>query len=91
MKINDNVCFDKKIISETFNHFYTTVASKMVEKLPKSVNKFGLSFVRRFYSKKGANINSVSFSLVSKSVVFNHLNSLSVKKTTGLDEITLLL
>jgi len=34
LKINDNVCFYKKIISETFNHLYTTVASKLVEKLP---------------------------------------------------------
>jgi len=63
------------------------VASTLVEKLPNSVNKFGVSFVWRFYSKKEANINSVSFSLVSTIVVLNHLNSLSVKKATYLDEI----
>jgi len=38
-----------------------------------SVNKFGLSFVRIFYSKKGANIISFPFSLVSTVVVFKHL------------------
>ena len=84
MKINDNVCFDTKIISETFNHVYTTLSSKLIEKLP-NVNKFGLSAVRKVYSKKGANINNFSFSLVSKIVVHNHLNSWSVKKATGLD------
>ena len=35
----------KKIISEKFNHIYTTVASTLVEKLQNSVNKFGVSFV----------------------------------------------
>jgi len=74
LKINDNVCFDTKIISETFNHVYTTLSSKLIEKLP-NVNKFGLSAVRKVYSKKGANINNFSFSLVSKIVVHNHLNS----------------
>ena len=38
-------CFDKCVVAEKFNSFYTTVASKLVEKLPKSENKFGKQFV----------------------------------------------
>ena len=40
LKIDDKLSFDKKF-AETFNSFYITVASKLVEKLPQSFNKFG--------------------------------------------------
>ena len=49
LNIDDKVCFEKGVAAAKFNSFYTTVASKLVEKLPKSVNKFGKQFVETFY------------------------------------------
>ena len=87
LKIDENICFDKNTIAETFNCFYTTVASKLVEKLPACVNIYGKKFVTKFYSDKGVFENSYSFSLVSENKVFKYLNNLSAHKATGLDGI----
>ena len=35
LKISAEVCFEKGAVAEKCNSFYTTVASKLVEKLPK--------------------------------------------------------
>ena len=40
LNIGGEVCFEKGAVVEKFCSFYTTVASKLVEKLPKSVNKW---------------------------------------------------
>ena len=49
---NIGINIDGKIkVSE--NYFYTTVADKLVSKLPSCVNRFGSSFVFNFYSSKG--------------------------------------
>jgi hypothetical protein len=88
LKINDNICFEKKLIAETFNSFYTTVACKLVEKLPKCVEKFGCNFVSSFYSSKGVIPNSFSFNLVSETKVLKYLQSLGLNKATGLDGIS---
>ena len=61
LKIDNEVCFDKTTCAEKFNGFYTTVALKLVEKLPKSLNKFGKKFVDNFYRSKGVKPNSYSF------------------------------
>ena len=41
LNIEGEICFDKQKVAEQFNSFYTTVASKLVDKLPKSFGKFG--------------------------------------------------
>jgi len=87
LKIDDELCFDKCKVAEEFNSFYTTVASKLVEKLPKCQNLFGSSFVFNFYSSKGVKADNFSFSLVSESKIFKYLNSLNSNKATGLDGI----
>jgi hypothetical protein len=87
LNIDDNVCFEKKLIAESLNKFYTTVACKLDEKLPESVHKFGTNFVNTFYANKGVFANSFSFSIVSESKVLKYLTSLGVKKATGLDGI----
>ena len=87
LKIDGNICFDKKLIADTFNNFYTTVACKLVEKLPKCVQMYGCSFVNQFYAEKGVFPNSYSFSLISESKVLKYLTSLSAHKATGLDGI----
>ena len=44
LKIDNNICFDKLNVAEAFNKFYTSVASKLVEKLPLPFHKFGKKF-----------------------------------------------
>ena len=61
------------------------MASKLVEKLPKSLNKFGKKCVENFYRSKGFKPNSYFLSVVSESKVLKYLNALSVDKATGLD------
>ena len=48
LNIDGDICFDKETIADSSNTFYTTVPSKLVEKLPASVNKFGKYFVQMF-------------------------------------------
>ena len=45
LKLYGELSFDKLKVAENFNSFYTTVASKLVEKLPQSFNKFRKNFV----------------------------------------------
>ena len=51
LNIGGEVCFEKGAVAEKFNSFFTTVASKLVEKLPKSLIKFGRQFVQTFYQR----------------------------------------
>ena len=50
LKIDGKLSFDKLKVAKKFNSFYTTVASKLVGKLPQSLNKFGMNFVESFHS-----------------------------------------
>mgnify|MGYP006328906903 CR=1 FL=1 len=56
--INDALYFDKLNVAEKFNLFYTTVASDLVEKLPKCISRYGKQFVMSFYADKGVLPNS---------------------------------
>ena len=87
LKIDNELCFDKATCAEKFNEFYTTVASKLVAKLPKGLNKFGKGFVEKFYYQKGVKPNAYSFSIVTEGKVLKLLNALSINKATGLDGI----
>ena len=64
--INDALCFDKLNVAEKLNLFYTTVASDLVEKLPKCISRYGKQFVMSFYDEKDVIPNSDSFSIVTK-------------------------
>ena len=61
LKTDNEVCLDKPTCTEKFNELYTTVASNLVKKQPKSLNKFGKKFVENFYRSKGVKPNSYSF------------------------------
>ena len=87
LRINGEIIFDFLNVAEHFNSFYTTVASKLVEKLPTSFCKYGESFVTNLYLSKGVFPNSFSFSVVSENKTLKYLNSLSANKATGLDGI----
>ena len=87
LKIDGEVRFDRHIVAENSNHFYTTVASKLNEKLPKRIDKFGKQYVEKIYRLKGVKPNDYSFSVVSKNKVLKYLNNLSAKMATGLGGI----
>ena len=74
---------------ERFNSFYTTVASKHVERLPESI--CGHKLCEQFYHNKGIIPSSYSFSIiiiiVSKIKVLGYLNNFSMSPATGLDGI----
>ena len=74
-------------MAEKSNPFHTTVASKLVERLPASVNKFGKSFVNSFNRNKGVALDSYSFSVVSENKVLGYLNRLSADKAARQDGI----
>lgn len=87
LNFEGEICFDKQKVAEQFNSFYTTVASKLVDKLPKRFGRFGKKFVHQFYRSKGAKPNSYSFSIVSENRILKYLNNISAKKATGLEGI----
>ena len=87
LKIDDKVSFDGRTISEIFTSFYTTVASRLVQKWPKRVNQFGKQFVEFFYRIKGVKPNKYSFFIVSENNILKYLSRLGAKKATGLDGI----
>ena len=66
LNIDGEVCFDKLKVAEKFNSFYTSVAEKLVNKLPKISNKFGDNFVFNFYSSKGVKRDTFFFYCVRK-------------------------
>ena len=43
LNIDGSMCFDSSKVANHINMFYTTIASKLVEKLPTSTNKFSVS------------------------------------------------
>ena len=63
LSIDGDICFNKETIADSFT-FNTTVASKLFEKLPAIVNKFGKSFVTKCYANLGMTLNNYSFSLL---------------------------
>ena len=52
LKINGALCFEKFNVTDKFNLFYTTVATNVVENLPKCVSSYGKQFVMSFYAEK---------------------------------------
>ena len=66
LQIDGELCFDKSIIAERFNSFYSTVAPKLVEKLPERLNKFGKSCVEKFYLDNGVLPKAIRFLLYQK-------------------------
>ena len=52
LNIEGEICFDKLTVAEKFNSFYTTVASKLVEKFHRRVSKFGKKIVAYFIVRK---------------------------------------
>ena len=40
--INGNICFDKIKVADTFNKYFTNIASNLVDRLPASTGNYGV-------------------------------------------------
>jgi len=75
LKIDGNLCFDKSTVAEHFNHFFTTIASTLVNILPAGSGRYGLDFITDFYRSR--NVSENVFQL--NSVTYDQVYKVSVK------------
>ena len=78
---------DTKSILKTFKSFYWNLADDLLEKLPKSSNRYTIKFVSDNYEKRWLSEN---FGLVSiaEDYIFNILKNVEVTKAAGVDKIS---
>lgn len=89
LNINGENSHDHKTISNYFNDFFTTIASKLVQKLPMGKKYFDCNSIRvkEFYNLKTSQGEKFHLMHVSEEFVFKELNHLNSCKSTGLDEV----
>ena len=77
---------DTKSILKTFKSFYSNLTDDLLEKLPKSPNRYTIKFVSDNYEKRWLSEN---FELVSiaEGYMFNILKNVEVTKAAGVDKI----
>lgn len=78
--------FDKQYVSNKFNNFFCSIASELVNKLPK-VTKFDSKCINEFYSNLGVKKDSFNFDLVSEDLILKKLLNINTSKATGHDLI----
>jgi len=89
LKIDGENCHDNNSIANHFNSYFTTVASKLVEKLPVAKGLYSVfsSLFENFYRQKSPSLCKLNLSHVSENFVYKELCSLNTSKSTGLDDI----
>ena len=88
LDINGSISCDKKTVANTFNSFFTTIASNLVLKLPSTSGVFSDPHkVHKFYEEKGVQPNTFNFKEVTVELVLTKLKSLNPSKATGFDNI----
>ena len=80
LQISNSISSDPKLISETFNNFFSEVASNIRSKIPPSRHHFSEWL-------KSPNINSIFISPTSSSEILKILNSFKTSKATGPNSI----
>jgi hypothetical protein len=66
---------------------FTSVASKLVSKLPPSSGLYGSNQVKKYYVELGVQPNSFSFAKAATAKIVSMLAELKCSKATGLDNI----
>lgn len=89
VKIDGKINHDPISVANKFNNFFTTVATKLVNKLSPAKKMFttDTEIFQNFYKDKGACKNAFKFSQVSSEFILKELSKLNISKSTGLDEI----
>ena len=78
-----------KKVANCFNNFFTTFASKLVDKLPSSFNLFhteSLTF-KQFYVRKHVQSDEFMLTPVNDNFIYKELCKLNASKSTGTDNI----
>jgi hypothetical protein len=89
LNIGGTVQHKGKIIADYFNSFFTTIASKLVDKLPSPSHMFSVTsnVFRQFYKDKNTEHKTLLLQSVSEDFIYKELRALNVNKSTGLDDI----
>ena len=87
LQINNTVEHDANLILEGFKNYYSTLAVKLVNMLPKTLNKYSINTVIKYYEHmiQGSHFNLAS---VSKNPILTILKSTQVAKAAGLDGLS---
>ena len=83
----EEIIFKNFNVANIFNNFFTSVAEKLVNKLPKRPMHFAKQFLKDYHQKKCVVENSVHLSTVSEEEIENLLNGLTACKANGMDSL----
>ena len=84
---NGKTTFNSKENAEIFKTFYENLSTDLVNKLPKSTNKFGMDSVRKYYNGLGIQSESFKFEPASETMVNLILESINPDKAVGVDNL----
>ena len=89
LDIGGAICYDPLKIANSFNEFFTNIASVVVDKLPSPSNIFTTdsAIFKNFYQDKGICSGSFKLGCVSEEFIERELLQLNPNKSTGLDNI----
>ena len=89
LNIDGENCHEGKTISKHFNNFFTTIASKLEEKLPNGTGLYRATsnIVIKFYDKRKKSDIRFDLKHVTEDFVYKELCSLNISKNTGIDGI----
>ena len=89
VKKKEGFTFGPFAISEVFQKFCLNLASKLVDKLPAAVNKFGLHSIVVYYKNVlHLQENRFTFQTIESSSVLELLKNVEVNKVGGMDNIS---
>ena len=85
--INNDICFDKIKVADTFNNFFTNIASNLVDRLPASTGNYGIGHFSDYYNHLNESSELFDLQQVTVEHVSEILSGLNSSKATGLDNI----
>ena len=89
LKEKEGLAFDSFAISEVFQNFYSNLASKLVDKLPATVNKIGLHSIVVYYKNVlHLQESRFTFQSIESSSVLKLSKNVEVNKAADMDNIS---
>ncbi|CAL4138853.1 unnamed protein product, partial [Meganyctiphanes norvegica] len=88
LEIKKEKCFDPKIVVNSMNNFFLTIASKLVSQIKEKASnlfKTTCKLFKDYYINKGVIPKSFKISQVSEDFVYKELCKLNTTKSTGID------
>ena len=88
LEIEKEKCFDPKIVVNSMNNLFLTIASKLVSQIKEKASnlfKTTCKLFKDYYINKGVIPKSFKISQVSEDFVYKELCKLNTTKSTGID------